>query len=427
MKHHTKKILAVLMTLLLTVSVFGVLGAAQETAQIKNIIYLIGDGMGPNHLAAYKHYKGISQLNMEKFPIAGYQNTRSFGGLQTDSAAGGTALACGIRTWINAVGVYPTDPTAIAAYPMNLRELAQEKGMKSGIVVTKASDDATPAAFSAHTSDRGNSEDINQQQLNSGIDVLMGAATGYIDKAAAEAKGFAYATTRDEMNAVNAGKLIGQYVSADVKKGLGEGDAPSLRAMAEKAVGLLENDNGFFLMIEGSTIDSFSHSNEMEGMLDAFRGFEDAVDYALNYAQQNQDTMVVITADHETGGITWDEEKQDFIFTTGGHTNADVPYFAYLPESIATPFVNGANILNTDVPKNMATTMGWGDVFPRKLYTELGEKIKDPVLDELDKLAEGAGKLTDALKEIIPQSIIDALLKLYLAIVDGIAVLIEMF
>ena len=427
MKHHTKKIIAVLMTLLLTVSVLGVLGSAQETAQIKNIIYLIGDGMGPNHLAAYKHYKGISQLNMEKFPIAGYQNTRSFGGLQTDSAAGGTALACGIRTWINAVGVYPTDPTALTTYPMNLCELAEEKGMKSGIVVTKSSDDATPAVFSAHTSDRGNSEDINAQQLAGSIDVLMGASTGYIDKAAAEAKGFAYAATRDEMNAVNSGKLIGQYVSADVKKGLGEGSAPSLRAMAEKAVSLLENDNGFFLMIEGSTIDSFSHSNEMEGMLDAFQGFEDAVDYALNYAKNNNDTMVVITADHETGGITWDEAKKDFIFTTGGHTNADVPVFAYVPEGAATPFEDGKNILNIDIPKNMAVTMGWGDVFPRKMYTELGEKIKDPVLDGLDKLAEGAGKLTDTLKNFIPQSIIDMIEKLYFFIVDGIAVLIEMF
>ena len=424
MKHPAKRALAFVTMLILALSVFSVMGSAQAP-EIKNIIYLIGDGMGQNHLKAYKFYEGIDTLNMETIKTDGYygtQNTRAFGEMLTDSAAGGTALATGVRTWINAVGVYPTDPFAVFSYPMNLRELAEAKGMKSGIVVTKSSDDATPATFSAHTYARGNSEVINKQQLESSIEVLMGANTGFIGKEDAAAHGFAYAATRSEMNAVTSGKLIGQFDGSQIKKGLGEGDAPSLVEMADKAINMLENPNGFFLMIEGSTIDSFSHSNEMDGMLDAFKGFEAAVEYALAYARGRNDTMVLITADHETGGLTWDETKNEFYFTTGGHTTANVCYFAYLPEGVETPFGKNVDIKNIDIPTYAAITMGWGDEFPQAIYTNIGEPLK-PVLGFFDSIMNGICQLFG----MIPDPVMNIVMKPYLFVVDGIGELVGMF
>ena len=250
----------------------------------------------------------------------------------------------------------------------------------------------------------------------------MGADTGFISKEAAAEHGFAYATTRDEMLAANGDKLIGQYNSGDVKKGLGEGTAPSLAAMAEKAVSMLENPNGFFLMIEGSTIDSFSHSNEMDGMLDAFKGFEAAVEYALTYARGRNDTMVLISADHETGGLTWDDTKKEFYFTTGGHTPTNVCYFAYTPEGTETPFKKDADIRNIDIPTYAAITMGWGEEFPQAIYTKAGEPLK-PVLGIFDAIGNGICQMFG----LIPASITNVLLKPYFFVIDGIGELVGMF
>lgn len=422
-----KKLLSVVMIVVMLAAFGGVAASAAETPEIKNIIYMIGDGMGPNHLAAYKHYNNIEQLNMEKFPVAGYQVTRSFGKILTDSAAGGTALACGIHTWVNAVGVYPDDPFALLRYPMNLRELAAEQGMKTGIVVTKKSDDATPAAFSSHTYSRGNSETINEQQLSSGIDVLMGAETGYISNAQATEKGYAYATDRTGMNTVASGKLIGQFDGGQLKNGLGKENAPSLKEMSEKAIKLLENDKGFFLMIEGSTIDSYSHSNEMEGMLDAFEGFENTIEYVLNYAKARTDTMVVITADHETGGIKYDEAKKEYYFTSGGHTNTNVPYFAYVPDGTKTPFKDGVQLLNKDIPQYIAQTCGWGDdLFPRQTMTKAGDVLEVPI----KAVAAVTGAVSTALgfvASILPDFLTKGIETVWIGFVDGIAAIVNLF
>lgn len=420
----SKKLLSIALVLTMLLTLCSVAASAAATPQIKNIIYMIGDGMGPNHLAAYKQYRNVAQLNMEKFPIGGYQTTRSFGKILTDSAAGGTALACGTHTWVNAVGVYPGDPFALLRYPKNLREVAAEQGMKTGIVVTKSSDDATPATFSAHTYARGNSEVINDQQLNSGIDVLMGASTGFISAAQAKEKGYAYATNRTEMKAVNKGKLIGQYDGGELKNGLGKAKAPSLKEMAEKAIGLLENKKGFFLMIEGSTIDSYSHGNDMAGMLDAFQGFEEAIAYVLNYAKTKQDTIVVITADHETGGIKYDEAKKEFYFTTGGHTNTDVPYFAYVPTGAATSFKDDQHLLNIDIPRNIAKTCGWSaDAFPSETLTDTGKSLEFLIKFGKDLESE----VTDALGDVLPDFAVTVINVAWLAFVDGIAAIINLF
>lgn len=424
MKIRAKHLISMFLVLMLTLSCVAIAVNASGEAEIKNIIYLIGDGMGPNHLAAYKYYRDIAQLNMESFPIGNYQNTRSFGGILTDSAAGGTALACGIRTWVNAVGVYPDYPFGKLVFPKNLRELSMEQGKKTGIVVTKPSDDATPATFSAHTSGRGNSEDINNQQLASGIDVLMGASTGYINAVNAAANGFQFVETLADMNAVSSGKLIGQYDGGKIKNGHGTQDMPSLQQMASKAINLMEdNEDGFFLMIEGSTIDSYSHSNDMEGMLEAMESFEATIAFVLDYAKQNQNTLVVITADHETGGITWDADKKEYYFTTGGHTNTDVPYFVYAPDGVTCAFNNGEVLLNTDIPKRIAKTLGWEELFPSTIATDLGVKLEDPI-NVLENAKDMANTKLESFFAMVPQAILSWLQKIYLQFIDVVASII---
>lgn len=418
------KVISIALILAMLFAFGNVAVFAVQTPKATNIIYMVGDGMGPNQLAAYKQAKNIDKLNMEQFPIAGYQVTRSFGKILTDSAAGGTALACGTHTWVNAVGVYPGDPFCLLRYPMNMREVAAEKGMKTGIVVTKSSDDATPAAFSAHTYARGNDKIINEQQLNSGIDVLMGASTGLISKEQAAEKGYAFVENRNEMNSIASGKVIGQYNGGELKNGLGEKDAPSLKEMAEKAIALLENEKGYFLMIEGSTIDSFGHSNDLPGLLTAMESFEDVVKYVLDYAKAQQNTIVVITADHETGGLTYDEAKKEYYFTTGGHTNTNVPYFAYIPDGMETPFVNEQQLLNIDVPRNVARTFGWDeDVFPREALTDAGKKLSFAI-----QAGHGLEDfLSNAFNAVIPSFIVTAVSWVWVGFVDGISSIVALF
>lgn len=377
-KHHTRGI-AIFLTIFLLLSSISIVAFAQDTAEIKNIIYMIGDGMGPNQLESYKHATG-NDLVMETFPIRGKQDTRSFLGILTDSAAGGTALATGVRTWVNAVGVYAHDPFALLSYPKNIRELAQEQGMKTGIVVTKVSDDATPAAFSAHTYARGNKETINAQQLASGMDVLMGAETGYLNAENAAANGFDhYVTTNTDLQKVSSGRVIGQFDAAPLKANKDDNDTPKLDTMTQKALSLLENPDGFFLMVEGSTIDSYCHENNFEGMYAALAGFDSAVSVALDYASKRNDTIVVITADHETGDIQWNAAAKDYAFNTGGHSAAPVPYFVYAPAGADCSFTDGEDILNKDIPVRIVEMMQWDEALPQTTRTSFGSVI-DPLL-----------------------------------------------
>lgn len=395
MKNYSKRLLSVLLSVVILFSAISITAFAQGAAEIKNIIYLIGDGMGPNQLEAYKLNNPGAELVMDTFPVQGFQDTRSFLGILTDSAAGGTALACGIRTWVNAVGVFPADPFAVTSYPKNIREVAQEQGLKTGIVVTKSSDDATPAAFSAHTISRKNDEAINEQQLNSGIDILMGAETGFLNEQNAAENGFAFVTNKTDLDKISSGKVIGQFNGGDLKGDYNENDTPAIDEMTTKAINLLENDKGFFLMVEGSTIDSYCHSNDIEGMYRALRAFDRAVEVALNYAKTNKDTLVVITADHETGGLVWDDANNNYKFTTGGHSAAPVKYFAYSYAENA--FNNGEDILNKDIPVRIAETMDWSEFLPATVRTEFGSKIDAPLI-----LIESAwGKAVSAAYETV--------------------------
>lgn len=331
-------------------------------SSIKNVIYLIGDGMGFYHLEKAKNERNI-ELTMDTLEIRGDAMTRSFSASVTDSAAAGTALATGVRTSNGAIGVYPMDLTATFSYPKNLTELFIEGGKMTGVITTDKTSGATPSAFSAHSSDRDNTEDITDDQLRSDIDLIWGTENGLVSKSDARAHGYTYVTTYDEMMALEEGSRSFAHFTNDLWT-LEQSDAntPNLEQMTEKAIDLLDDtDEGFFLMVEGAHIDKHSHSNLDENMTEALEEFDRTIEYVLEYAKADGETLVVITADHETGAIVKNDDGT-YSFTSGSHSAANVPVLVYGSNDI---IQNGETLNNYEIPIRIAYALGYTeDEFP---------------------------------------------------------------
>ena len=342
---------------------FGLFVPATTTApedyldsNIKNVIYLIGDGMGFNHLEKAKNERNIN-LTMDTFDYQGESMTRSFSNAVTDSAAGGTALATGIRTINGAIGVYPMDITGTFTHPKNLTELCLESGKMTGVITTDETSGATPSAFSAHSSDRGNTEDITEDQLNSDIDLIWGAQNGVATKEAAEANGFTYVTTSAEMLALKEGsRSFAQFTNDLWTLAPSDINTPNLKMMAMKAIDILDDtEEGFFLMVEGAHIDKHSHSNEDAKMTEALQEFDETIEYVLEYAKADGETLVIITADHETGAIVANSDGT-YSFTSGSHSAANVPVLVYGSEVL---IQNGEVLNNYEIPIRIAYILGF--------------------------------------------------------------------
>lgn len=323
---------------------------------IKNVIYLIGDGMGFNHLEKTKQERKI-ELTLDTFDFQGQSMTRSVTNAITDSAAGGTALSTGVRTYNGAIGVYFTDSTAALSYPKNITELCMERGMMTGVITTDQTSGATPASFSAHSSDRGNTQDITDDQITSGIDIIWGAETEVATKGPAERNGFTHITTYDEMMALEEGsRSFAQFTNSLWTLEQSDENTPNLEQMTEKAIDLLDDtDEGFFLMIEGAHIDKHSHDNRDVDMTEALEEFDRTVKLVLEYAQADGETLVVITADHETGAIT-ENADGTYSFTQGSHSAANVPVRVYGSDKI----ISNDEILNNyEIPIRIAYMLGF--------------------------------------------------------------------
>ncbi len=357
-----EKIIAFFMSILLTISnFFGISAWFDQPKEIKNVIYLIGDGMGYNHLEKVKDETG-AVLVMDSFEIIGSSRTESLSSPVTDSAAGGTALATGVRTGNRMIGVYYDDKNAEISYPKNITELCRDKGMMTGIITTDSTAGATPASFSAHSSDRGNDEDISNDQLLSDIDLIWGKSEGAVTASAAEENGYEYIDTYDEMMDLREGsKSFGQFTSSLWKTKQVNDHTPNLEQMALKAVDILDDTKeGFFLMIEGAHIDKHSHDNDAENMAEALIEFDKTIEAMLEYAKKDGETLVVVTADHETGGIILDRE--DYIYTTTGHSAADVPVLVYGSDEI---IEDGETVDNCVIPQRIAAVLGFDETqFP---------------------------------------------------------------
>ncbi len=267
--------------LILAIALLTCVSAAAQ----RRVILLIGDGMGLAQVSALMLAAGDEPTSFERATTGGFVKTSSADNRVTDSAAAATAYASGIKTNNTYLGV-DADGQPLET----ILEKAEAAGLSTGLVATTYLEHATPGAFYAHVRDRGEREEISRQLSRAGIEF----ARGEVDDLAA--------ATREALEV------------------------------------LTTDDDGFFLMVEGSFIDSAGHGGDSERLLVEMSGFERAVGVAFDYADRHPGTLVVVTADHETGGLTIPSGDENFLlpdsgiefrWSTGGHTGVLVPLFAY--------------------------------------------------------------------------------------------------
>lgn len=313
--------------------------ATPEVAAPKptNVILLIGDGTGLSQVSAAQFYKD-GPVNYDRFPVIGLIKTSSSSDLVTDSAAGATAFASGIKTYNGAVGVN-VDTLAVNT----IAEEAAQRGLATGIVATSSITHATPACFYAHVPLRRAQEDIALQLVQSPIEYFAGAGTDYFAAredgqnllVELEKQGFYVDTTglNPAGDSPKAGYLLAG--SAMPKSIDGRGDfLPDATKMGIER--LSNNSHGFFLMVEGSQIDWGGHDNDGDYLIGELIDFDQAIGVALDFAEKDGNTLVIVTADHETGGFTLASRDGDYgyiepTFSTGGHSATMVPVFAFGP------------------------------------------------------------------------------------------------
>lgn len=308
----------------------------------KNVILMIGDGMGIGQISAGMFLNG-NHLNLENFKIVGLHKSYSSDNLVTDSAAGATAFSCGKKTFNGAIGV-STDTLSCKT----ILEEAKENDYATGMVVTSTIVHATPASFIAHVDSRQKYEEIAEFFLSGKVDFFVGGGKKYFDRRA-----------KDERNLIEelqkSGYVCSDYfqedfenvkINPDKKFGFFTADEDPLPASQGRdylpdasgaALKYLKDQNkkGFFLMIEGSQIDWGGHANNSEFIITEMIDFDKAVGEVLDFAKKDGNTLVIVTADHETGGYSINSGSSlDTIvagFTTKGHTAALIPVFAYGP------------------------------------------------------------------------------------------------
>ncbi len=344
-------------------------------AGVKNVILLIGDGLGHNQITAARLVAAgpDGKLHMERIATASSITTHAANAKITDSAAAGTALACGIKTNNGMIGMDPDGKRY-----QTILQAAKHKGMSTGIAVTCEVTHATPAAFTAHVKSRSSEARIAPQLLEQ-TDVILGGGRRYFLPADAGGRqpegvdlikkavdsGYTYASDAAGLNAARAPRLLGLFQNAALETIPPE---PDLAELTAKAIEILSaNPHGFFLMVEGSQIDWACHNNNIRQTIRQTLLFDKAVKVAVDFALRDRSTLILVTSDHETGGLSiknWDPEtrKLDVAWSTGGHTGVPVPLYALGPG--ARRF--RGQLDNTDVPKHIAALLGIDD-FPKPL------------------------------------------------------------
>lgn len=279
-----------------------------STSKVKNVIYLIGDGMSDTTISLARYFKdvqdgkvGNDKLAMDEVRV-GFSKTSSLDSPITDSAAGGTALATGMKTNNGVVGLDGEgNPVA------NLLEASKEAGKLTGIVTSSHPTDATPGAFSSHHIDRNQESTIGKQQVHSKLDVYFGGdGKPEITEEMAAAEGYDIVKNKKELEDSKSNKLWGVFTKElDINREEFAPEQPSLAEMTKKAIEVLEKDeDGFALTVEGSKIDWEAHSQQSVGAATETLAFDEAIKVALDYAKDRDDTIVVITADHGTSGVS---------------------------------------------------------------------------------------------------------------------------
>lgn len=291
--------------------------AAQAAKPVKYVFLFIGDGMSipqrmtAEELARINTGKGLAINSM---PHQALTTTRSANSFITDSAASGTAIACGSKTNNGMIGMDPKGGRL-----KSVAEVARDSGRKVGILTSVTLNHATPAAFYGHNRSRGNYYDLGLDLVESGFDFFGGGGIAECDNKKAKsykgdiyeiAEGRGYTVVRKDMKALAAlkpgcGKVIATGADGALMYNLDAPDSPRIADFTKKAIELLDNERGFFIMVEGGKIDWMCHANDAATVMAEVADFDNAVKVALEFARKNpRDTLVVVTGDHETGGLT---------------------------------------------------------------------------------------------------------------------------
>lgn len=329
LRKFSKKMLpiAVISSLAITAALHGAnngFAAAQDNqannAKVKNVIFLIGDGMGPAYTTAYRYMKDDPKTPTKELTefdkyLVGAQMTYADDDKQniTDSASAATAMSSGVKTYNNAIAV---DKTKVEVE--TVLERAKKVGKSTGLVATSEITHATPAAFGAHDESRKNMDaianDYFDEKINGKhkIDVLLGGGLVNFDRKdrnlTEEFKkaGYSYVTTKQDLLKDKNEQILGLFASGGMDKMIDRSEAtPSLEDMTNAAIQRLsKNKDGFFLMVEGSQIDWAGHDNDIVAAMSEMEDFEKAFKAAIDFAKKDGHTLVVATADHSTGGLS---------------------------------------------------------------------------------------------------------------------------
>ena len=311
--------------------------------EVRNVIIMIGDGMGLEQVScAWVVNRG--KLNLDNFPTVGLSRTYCTNELITDSGAGGTALSSGIKTAYSHVGT-AADSTDIPSVLVK----AQELGKKTGVVVTCHFADATPCDFCCHNEYRYNQDDLIADYVTCGVDYLAGGGLDWftvnrkdgrdITKEMAAA-GYTVALTESELMAAEL-PVIGILAPDNLPIAMERGDL--YRRSVARGLDILSResgDKGFVMMLEGSCIDDWLHGNDIGKAMEELLDFDRTIGDVLEWAAADGHTLVVVTADHNTGALTLqdgnlEEGRIGVAFGSESHNGIAVPFYAWGPGSDA--------------------------------------------------------------------------------------------
>lgn len=337
---------------------------APKGKKVKNVILMIGDGMSLMHVyTAWAANR--SKLWLENAQATGLSKTWAVKKLVTDSGSGGTSLATGVKTVYHAVGVDPEGKPLTS-----LVDVAKELGKDAGMAVTCRLWDATPCDFCCHNIDRDKEEELVGDYPTSGVDfVFGGGAQKFTNRKDGrdifkelQKKGYHVSRTLDDFFAYDKNSRI-FAVPYDKDTPLPDERGDLLARASMKGISLMnQNKNGFFMMIEGSQLDDYGHFNQLDLLMKETLDFDQTVGEVMKWAAKDGETLVVVTADHETGGLTLvngnkDEGRVECCFSSKDHTGAMVPVYAFGPGA-----ENFTGIFeNTDVFKKIKKLMTEGE------------------------------------------------------------------
>lgn len=304
----------------------------KKKSEVKNIILMIGDGNGLTQISSAVLANG-GQLTLTQLKSMGLMKTQSADDFTTDSAASGSAIATGHKTYNRAIGVDSNGNSV-----KNIVEILNRYNYVSGCVTTDEIFGATPSAFFAHQKDRGFEDEIAKELLNSKLSLFVGGGSKKYTSKELKNNGFLMVNKVDEIGKSTADK-IGYFISKGGVPSVKEGRGNILATITKKSIEFLESKSKpFFLMVEAAQIDNYGHHNDMYGVITETIDFDRAITEAIKYADTREDTLVIILADHETGGLTIPQGNTstnhiEGAFSTHDHTGVLIPVFAYGPKS----------------------------------------------------------------------------------------------